>query len=104
QEADGSIKCVDGCTSFWKPLAPGSTAPTAAPGLASLAVIQRPDGTQQVTDDGKPLYTFSQDSPGKITGDGFSDDFGSQHLTWHAVRADNATAPAAPPPPPPHPT
>jgi predicted lipoprotein with Yx(FWY)xxD motif len=90
EEADGQVRCVDGCTSFWQPLAPGSSAPTAAPGVPELGVVDRPDGTEQVTADGRLLYTFSEDSPGDVTGDGFEDDFGSQHLTWHAVRVDGS--------------
>jgi predicted lipoprotein with Yx(FWY)xxD motif len=90
EEADGQVRCVDGCTSFWKPLEPGSGAPTAAPGVPELGVVDRPDGTEQVTADGRLLYTFSQDSPGDVSGDGFEDDFGSQHLTWHALRVDGS--------------
>jgi predicted lipoprotein with Yx(FWY)xxD motif len=90
EEADGQVRCVDGCTSFWQPLEPGSSTPTAAPGVPELGVVDRPDGTEQVTAGGRLLYTFSEDAPGDITGDGFEDDFGSQHLTWHAVRADGS--------------
>ena len=64
--------------------------------MAQLGVIDRPDGTQQVTADGKPLYTFTEDSPGEVKGNGFSDDFGSQHFTWHAVLANGTTASGAP--------
>jgi hypothetical protein len=34
--------------------------------------------------------TFSEDSPGEVTGDRFADDFGDQHLTWHVVRVGEA--------------
>jgi Secreted repeat of unknown function len=51
-------------------------------------VITRPDGTKQVTDDGKPLYTFTEDSKGEVTGNDFSDDFGGQEFTWHAAPSD----------------
>ncbi|MGH9134009.1 MAG: COG4315 family predicted lipoprotein [Ilumatobacteraceae bacterium] len=93
EEADGVVLCTDSCTSFWEPLEAGDATPTAGPGVAGLGVIERPDGTRQVTQDGRLLYTFSQDSPGDVTGDGFSDDFGGQHLTWHAVHSDAASAP-----------
>ena len=63
--------------------------------VANLGVIQRPDGTKQVTENGKALYTFTLDSAGTTKGDNFSDDFTGQHFTWHAVRATGATA--APP-------
>ena len=94
EEADGEVRCVDTCTEFWEPLVAADGAPTAAPEAGTLGVTERPDGTQQVTADGRPLYTFVQDSPGNVTGDGFEDDFGDQHLTWHAVRPAGATPPA----------
>jgi predicted lipoprotein with Yx(FWY)xxD motif len=87
QEADGKIRCTGGCTSFWVPLDAGSAMPTAADGAGKLGVVKRPDGARQVTLAGKPLYTFSEDAPGKITGDGFRDDFGGTQFTWHVVLA-----------------
>jgi predicted lipoprotein with Yx(FWY)xxD motif len=81
-EASGKVVCDGSCTAFWKPLQAGGGKPT---GAAKLGVIKRPDGTMQVTSNGKPLYTFSEDSPGKATGNGFSDDFGGHHFTWHVV-------------------
>ena len=96
EEADGTVRCVAECISFWVPLAPGATAPTAAPGAPTLAVIDRPDGTKQVTAGGRPLYTFSADSAGKVTGEGATDAFGDQHFTWHAVHSDGTTSKTPP--------
>ena len=96
EEADGTVRCVADCLAFWIPLAPGASAPTAAAGAPALAVIDRPDGTKQVTAGGRPLYTFSPDSPGKVTGDGASDAFGGQHFTWHVVHSDGTTASTPP--------
>jgi predicted lipoprotein with Yx(FWY)xxD motif len=96
-EADGQALCVDSCTSFWVPLEPGDGAPPEVPGIGELDVAERPDGAMQVTADGRLLYTFAQDSPGDVTGDGFADDFGDEHLTWHVVRVgEAAAAPATP--------
>lgn len=92
EEADGRVRCTDACTAFWIPLEPGAVTPSAAIPDVTLGVTERPDGSQQVTADGRPLYTFVQDSPGNVTGDGFEDDFGDQHLTWHAVRTDPAVS------------
>jgi predicted lipoprotein with Yx(FWY)xxD motif len=94
QEADGMIRCTGACTSFWMPLAPGAGTPNAN-GL-TFAVISRPDGSQQVTADGKPLYTFAEDSAGQLKGNGFSDDFNGQQFTWHVVVAGGGAAPTAP--------
>jgi predicted lipoprotein with Yx(FWY)xxD motif len=95
EEATGQILCTGACTSFWMPLAAAGT-PTAAAGGPQLAVIDRPDGTKQVTADGRPLYTFAEDSPGQVKGNGFSDAFGSQHFTWHAILAGGTTASGTP--------
>jgi predicted lipoprotein with Yx(FWY)xxD motif len=91
-EAGGRIVCSGGCTAFWSPVtaAVGKTGAGAAAG--KLGVIKRPDGTTQLTSGGKPLYTFKEDSPGKATGDGFTDDFSGHHFTWHVVRSGGTTA------------
>jgi predicted lipoprotein with Yx(FWY)xxD motif len=87
-EASGKVMCTTGaCTAFWKPLTTDTAKPTASPDAGKVGVIKRPDGKMQVTAAGKLLYTFSEDSPGKVSGDGFSDDFDGQHFTWHTVLA-----------------
>lgn len=102
QESSGRVFCVNKCAGVWIPLSPGATAPTAGAGVPAIAVIDRPDGLKQVTAAGRPLYTFAADAPGKITGDGLADDFGTQHFTWHTVLSDGtlsaavSKAPSAP--------
>lgn len=86
-ESDGKVRCVDACTSFWRPLAVGSGTPTGADGVGKLDVVTRPDGTKQVAADGKLLYTFSKDTAEKVEGNGLSDDFDGQQFTWSAVLA-----------------
>jgi predicted lipoprotein with Yx(FWY)xxD motif len=91
-EADGKVACVKGCTAFWQPLTVDSGTPMAPAEAGKLGVVRRPDGTRQVTAGGKLLYTFTEDSPGKVTGNGFSDDFDGRHFTWNAVLAGGKTA------------
>jgi predicted lipoprotein with Yx(FWY)xxD motif len=91
-EADGKVRCTGACTSFWKPLTLDSGTPTAPAAAGALDVIERPDGTHQVTADGKPLYTFSEDAPDKVEGNGFTDDFDGRHFTWNAVLAGGTAA------------
>ena len=91
-DAAGKIACDAACNAFWTPLTPGAGKPTASAAAGKLGVITRPDGTRQVTDNGKPLYTFSEDSPGNPTGNGFTDDFDGHHFTWKIVRAGGTTA------------
>jgi len=91
QEAGGMIKCTASCLSFWFPVTLGKgAAPHAASTVTgTLGTIQRPnDGGRQLTYDGKPLYTFRLDTgPGQVHGNNFTDHFGSQSFTWHAVTA-----------------
>lgn len=90
-EEDGKVRCTDACTSFWQPLAAPAGEITATGDIGKLDTIKRPDGTMQVTADGKPLYTFTEDSGGKVTGDGFSDDFDNRRFTWSAAQAKGET-------------
>ena len=67
-------KCSGGCTSAWPPLkADGPT--MAGEGLDAelLATMQREDGSNQVTYEGRPLYHFANDQdPGDTLGQGSS--------------------------------
>ena len=84
QERGGMVRCTGACLSFWRPLTvSGTPKGNSLPG--KLATIRRPDGGRQVTFNGKLLYSFKLDKPGKVTGDGFKDAFGGQQFTWHVV-------------------
>jgi predicted lipoprotein with Yx(FWY)xxD motif len=92
QDSSSKIACTGQCQSFWIPLkAPSGGQPTSAD-----SSVQGKLGVEQglVTFDGKPLYTFVQDSPGKVTGNGFQDSFGGTTFTWTAATASSA-APAS---------
>jgi predicted lipoprotein with Yx(FWY)xxD motif len=91
-EAGGTIVCDAACNAFWAPLTVSAGKPTAPADAGKLGVITRPDGTRQVTDNGKPLYTFAEDSPGRATGNGFHDQFNGHHFTWNIVQADGNPA------------
>ena len=105
QEAGGVIRCTASCLSFWFPVTVGKgAAPHAASSVTgTLGTIQRPDGGgRQLTYDGKPLYTFRLDNgPGQVQGNNFSDQFGSQSFTWHAVTAGGGAATSGQPSSPP---
>src|SRR5262245_39632316 len=84
QERGGMVLCKGGCLAFWTPLkVVGAPHGASLPG--KLAVVRRPDGGSQVTYDGKLLYEFTLDKPGKVTGDGFKDAFGGQKFNWHVA-------------------
>jgi hypothetical protein len=63
-----------------------------AKGTGKLGVVIRPDGTRQLTDGTRPLYTFVGDSPGKLKGNGLVDQFNGRHFTWQAVLSSGAVA------------
>jgi predicted lipoprotein with Yx(FWY)xxD motif len=82
QDTASKIACTGQCQSFWVPLK-ASGQPT-----SSDSAVQSKLGVLQgvVTFDGKPLYTFVQDtSPGQVTGNGFQDNFGGTSFTWAAA-------------------
>jgi predicted lipoprotein with Yx(FWY)xxD motif len=99
EERRGMVLCTGACLSFWQPLTVvGTPKGSSLPGR--LGVIRRPDGRRQVTYDGRLLYSFKLDKPGKVTGDGFKDAFGGQKFTWRVVHptgtASSSRAPAPP--------
>jgi predicted lipoprotein with Yx(FWY)xxD motif len=85
QERRGMVLCDGACLSFWQPLTVGGT-PKGSSLPGTVAVVRRPDGRRQVTYNGRLLYSFKLDKPGKVTGDGFKDAFGGQKFTGHVVR------------------
>jgi predicted lipoprotein with Yx(FWY)xxD motif len=89
-EAGGKIVCGAACTAFWKPLTLAGN-PTASAGAGKIGLVRRPDGSRQVTVNGKPVYTFVEDAPGKVTGNGFHDQFSGHHFTWSVVHAGGTT-------------
>jgi predicted lipoprotein with Yx(FWY)xxD motif len=86
-ERGGKFICAtSACTQLWHPL----TGSTANARVASLGTVKRPDGSEQVTYKGMPLYTFAQDrAPGEANGQGFKD-----VGTWGAVMASSSTSSA----------
>ncbi len=89
ETASGKVMCTGACNSFWKPLTVSGGAPKGSSDAGKLGVVKRPDGTKQVTANGKLLYTFTQEGPGEVTGDGFQDAFNGQQFTWHVVSVGN---------------
>jgi predicted lipoprotein with Yx(FWY)xxD motif len=89
QEADGSIHCTAGCLAFWFPAAATGAASGA---VAGLATVHRPDnGQDQLTYQGKPLYTFKLDTgPGQHEGHNLDDTFGATKFSWHAATTSAA--------------
>jgi predicted lipoprotein with Yx(FWY)xxD motif len=83
QEQGGKVLCTDGCTSIWKPVPASEGA--GAPSDLMLGEVDRPDGEKQLTYKGAPLYSFTEEGSGELTGDGFKDSFSNTDFTWHAA-------------------
>ena len=84
QDSGMNVACTGSCTAIWVPLmAPSSGQPTSSDQAvqAKLGMVKS-NGGSQVTFGGKPLYSFVQDSPGQVTGNGFTDNFGGTSFTW----------------------
>ncbi|HEY2180077.1 MAG TPA: hypothetical protein VGH09_00210 [Solirubrobacteraceae bacterium] len=90
-ESAGKFICTgSACEGVWHPLI-ASGAGTSSGNVGSLGTVKRPDGSEQVTYKGMPLYTFAQDrTAGEANGQGIKD-----VGTWHAVTT-TASASSAP--------
>lgn len=73
--------CSSSCLTAWPPLTVSGANPVAGTGVTgTLGMRARPDGTQQVTWNGMPLYQFAADqAPGDTKGDGVGG-------LWHAAK------------------
>jgi predicted lipoprotein with Yx(FWY)xxD motif len=90
------IRCTDGCTSFWEPLAASAKQSKTASADLNLdfGVVKRPDGESQLTLKGLPLYSFTEEGSGSLEGDGFVDDFQGTHFEWAAATTGANSAPS----------
>jgi predicted lipoprotein with Yx(FWY)xxD motif len=87
-DSANKIACTGQCLTEWVPLpAPAAGNPTSSDSAVQsmIGTTNRSDGSAQVTFGGKPLYTFVEDTPGQVTGNGFSDSFGGTHFVWTAA-------------------
>ena len=78
------VKCVGPCAEIWPPTqgTPVPNPDSVLPG--TVGTTTRPDGVEQATYDGHPLYRFAKDTaPGVTSGDGVKG-------TWHVVTVDAA--------------
>jgi len=111
-DAEGVSNCYDTCATVWPPFTIDTDliAPDGLP--ASLGLIDRGDGTWQITLDNWPLYYFSGDTnPGDTNGDGSMGFDARWYVTAFAPPAPPVAqipappvptaAPLPPPPPPP---
>jgi predicted lipoprotein with Yx(FWY)xxD motif len=81
-DTPATSKCYGSCAAYWPPVT-GTTA--AGPGLpGKVGTIKRTDGSEQLTYNGHPLYTYIGDSaPGQARGNNLNLNGG----LWHDVPA-----------------
>jgi predicted lipoprotein with Yx(FWY)xxD motif len=90
KDSGTTIACTGQCATTWPPVTvPSGQTPQAGPGVSgTLAVVARPDGTQQATFNGQTLYMYSGDSKaGDTNGEGIGG-------VWHVVKASGAASSA----------
>ena len=94
-EAAGEILCTGACAAIWDPaLGSAGDAEAAADDTgAEIGVVKRPNGDSQLVLDGAPLYAFTEEGPGELTGDGFADEFEGTAFVWSAATAPGAEEP-----------
>jgi len=92
-EGNGKFICTSSaCLGVWHPVTVASGVKPSG-SVASLSTVKRPDGTTQVTFEGAPLYTFTQDTkPGQASGQGFKD-----VGTWMVATTTSASSPSTTP-------
>ena len=71
-DTPGHSACTGTCLTYWPIVPAPATLPTSIGAVsATLGVLDRPDGTKQVTVNGQPLYRYAADTnPGAVNGQG----------------------------------
>jgi predicted lipoprotein with Yx(FWY)xxD motif len=91
QDTAKRIACTAECAAIWVPVTSESGQPTSDDlSVEAKLGVTTADGASQVTYEGKPLYTFTEDSPGEVTGNGFTDAFAGVTFTWTAATASGS--------------
>lgn len=94
QERGGEVLCTGECASIWDPV-PASDGDS-APADLRLGEVERPDGGMQLSYEGRPLYAFTEEGPGELTGDGFVDSFDGKRFSWDAATVAGGSGPQSP--------
>ncbi len=80
-DTPATSKCYGSCAAYWPPVTGAAAASPGVPGR--VGTIKRTDGSQQLTYNGHPLYTYIGDSgPGQARGDNLNLNGG----LWHEIR------------------
>jgi predicted lipoprotein with Yx(FWY)xxD motif len=92
QEQGGEVLCEASCAEIWDPLLLSELDADPASLGSGFADVERPDGGRQLTFEGAPLYSFTEEGPGELTGDGVVDSFDDTEFSWSAATTDESSA------------
>jgi predicted lipoprotein with Yx(FWY)xxD motif len=80
-DTPATSKCYGSCAAYWPPVTGTPAASSALPGR--VGTLKRTDGSEQLTYNGHPLYTYVGDSaPGQARGNNLNLNGG----LWHEIR------------------
>ncbi|WP_067429437.1 COG4315 family predicted lipoprotein [Nocardioides jensenii] len=87
EEKSGKVLCTGPCLDVWKPVVASGSATA-----GDFGTLTRTDtDEEQVTFEGAPVYTFSMEGRGEVTGNNVTDEFDGVSFTWHVVAAGGVT-------------
>jgi len=92
-ESNGKFICNNAaCEAHWPPVSASATSAS----ISGLGTVKRPNGMEQLTYKGAPLYTFVGDTaPGKANGQGLKDVGTWMAVPTSAAASSSSTAPAS---------
>ncbi|WP_421733732.1 hypothetical protein [Cellulomonas sp.] len=80
----GTSACAGDCATAWPAITTESDTPTVEGVTGEVGTITGTDGAKQITIDGRPIYTFAQDTaPGDVLGQGVND-------VWYVIAPDGS--------------
>ena len=78
----GTSACVGPCLQTWPPITTTSATPRTTGVTGKVGTITLPDGSKQVTVNGRPVHLFAKDTkPGDVQGQGVGS-------VWYVLRPD----------------
>jgi predicted lipoprotein with Yx(FWY)xxD motif len=91
QEQSGRVVCTASCTEIWDPVLVSELGTDPGSIGSGFGEVKRPDGGRQLTFEGAPLYRFTEEGPGELTGDGLVDSFDGTQFSWSAATPGDST-------------
>jgi len=90
-----SSHCTGSCASIWPPLLQRSGQPTASGSASGTLTVLADANGSQVEYSGHPLYRFTGDTPGQVTGDGMVNSGGTWHVATPSLTMAGPSVPSS---------